>query len=255
MASKWLRVWMNCVKSMNRQESRHMPQITQSFSGFSPESLQFLIDLRSKNSKTWFEENRTRYNNLLLNPFRMLVSGLSPLMLAIDENFETKPAINKTISKIFRDTRFSNDKSLFRSEMWLVFKRPGKEWQDAPGFFFELTPASWRYGMGYYLASRNTMDALRDFINESPEQFLHHIAFFTNQQTFTLEGEKYKRPLPCQHSNEIREWYQRRNFFLVANREISKTLFSAELVTELSEGFQMVGPLYQFLRGLKGENI
>jgi hypothetical protein len=53
-------------------------------------------------------------------------------MLSIDPYFDVHPAINRTISKIYRDTRFSNDKSPFKTTMWITFKRPEKNWKDAP---------------------------------------------------------------------------------------------------------------------------
>ncbi|MCO6560073.1 MAG: DUF2461 family protein, partial [Gilliamella sp.] len=85
------------------------------FTGFSQAGLNFLQDAWIKNSKPWFEEHRAIYDNDLVKPFRLLVEQLTPEMLKIDEWFETRPAIGKTISRIHRDTRFSNDKSLYRS--------------------------------------------------------------------------------------------------------------------------------------------
>ena len=77
------------------------------FTGFSKESLTFLTIVNKKNSKEWFEKNRDNYEKYLLEPFRMLVAELGKDMLKIDPGFEVRPQINKTISKIFRDTRFS----------------------------------------------------------------------------------------------------------------------------------------------------
>lgn len=98
------------------------------------------------------------YDRELLTPFRSLVDALSPAMLMIDPQFETRPAIGKTLSRIHRDTRFSHDKSRYRSRMWLTFKRPSKDWKLAPVYFFELGPDMLRYGLGYYSADKATMD-------------------------------------------------------------------------------------------------
>lgn len=77
------------------------------FTGFDPQGLLFLRDVRQNNSKEWFDENRSIYDNLLVKPFRSLVSELALPMLQIDDQFETRPAIGKTLSRIHRDTRFS----------------------------------------------------------------------------------------------------------------------------------------------------
>ncbi|RMN22168.1 hypothetical protein ALQ63_02046 [Serratia plymuthica] len=135
--------------------------MTDSFTGFSQQGLNFLQQVRLENDKDWFEANRNLYERELLTPFRTLVAELSPAMLAIDPQFETRPAIGKTLSRLHRDTRFSHDKSRYRSRMWLTFKRPSKDWKDAPVYFFELGPDMLRYGLGYYSANKPTMDLFR----------------------------------------------------------------------------------------------
>ncbi len=60
-------------------------------------------------------------------------------------NTKVSPQINRTISRIYRDTRFSKDKSPYKTTMWVTFKRPVKEWQNAPAYFFEITLESYRY--------------------------------------------------------------------------------------------------------------
>lgn len=124
------------------------------FKGFSPEALHFLIDIRTNNSKAWYEEHKPDYRQLLLIPFQNLVSDLSGSMLNIDPQFITTPAVDKTISRIYRDTRFSKDKSLYRDSMWLTFKRPITDWKEVPAYFFEITPQNYRYGMGFYIAPK-----------------------------------------------------------------------------------------------------
>lgn len=222
------------------------------FQGFTPDSLAFLKNVKAKNSKTWFEKNRDLYEKTLLEPFKKLVEDLSPLMLDIDPEFEVRPQINRTISTIYRDTRFSRDKSLFKNTMWLTFKRQSPEWKDAPAYYFEITPTFYRYGMGYYSASRCTMDRFRECLDDDPEAFRRVISFFKRKDNpFELAGEAYKRPLSCGHPPEIRRWYQMKTFFLVRNREIDQKLFSPKLSEDLYAGFKMLGPLYRYLAAIR----
>ncbi|MEI7350704.1 DUF2461 domain-containing protein, partial [Pectobacterium parmentieri] len=163
------------------------------FTGFSQAGLTFLQQVRQNNDKAWFDEHRSIYDEQLVAPFRTLVDELSLTMLQIDDHFETRPAIGKTLSRIHRDTRFSHDKSRYRSHMWLTFKRTRKDWTDAPVYFFEITPDTWRYGLGYYSATRNTMDLFRQTLRGNSPQFLEVASCLGN--AFTLEGDSYKRPL------------------------------------------------------------
>lgn len=117
------------------------------FQGFAQEGLNFLQQVCIENDKAWFDEHRFIYERSLLTPFRALVDDLAPAMLEIDPLLETRPAIGKTLSRIHRDTRFSHDKSLYRSRMWLTFKRSAKNWIDAPAYFLKSAPIP--YAMGW----------------------------------------------------------------------------------------------------------
>ncbi len=217
------------------------------FNGFSKESLTFLTAVNKKNSKDWFEKNRDKYEKQLLEPFRILVAELGGDMQEIDPRLEVRPQINKTISKIFRDTRFSKDKAIFKKAMWLTFKRPSKDWKDAPAYFFELMTDSYRYGLGYYSAPKSTMDILRESINNNPKEFLKAISFYDKQFDIKLIGDKYKRPLESGHSEIIQDWYQRKSFYLVITRKIDGILFSPRLKVDVVECFKTLGPLYKYL--------
>ncbi|MFC1538485.1 DUF2461 domain-containing protein [Candidatus Latescibacterota bacterium] len=218
------------------------------FSGFSQKSLDFLKQVKLKNSKHWFEKHRPEYEKQLVIPFRQLVSDVAPAILTIDPDIEVRPSINKTISRIFRDTRFSSDKSLFRDTMWLVFKRSGKDWTTSiPGFYFEISPQKYRYGMGFYNPAPKVMAAFREKIDESPKAFKKVISFMETDKRYGLEGEIYKRKIPCEYPKNINAWYQMKSFYLANNCKPDKTLFSEALSDELIEGFLLTAPLYRYL--------
>lgn len=216
-----------------------------SFQGFTPAGLSFLRQLVDNNSKEWFESHRGIYNDNLLTPFRALVENLAPAMLKLDDQFETRPAIGKTLSRIYRDTRFSNDKSLFRNRMWLTFKRHTKEWTDAPVYFFELTPTFFQYGLGYYSASKATMDRFRHLMLRRPEEFAKAAA--SCRAPFVLEGESYKRPLKKDQDPALATWYNRKSFAVLAQDTRLESLFSPTLAAELQRAFLQLEPLYRFL--------
>ena len=218
------------------------------FKGFSKESIEFLREVKSRNSREWFQENRYKYEEFLLRPFQNLVSDLSQNMLAIDPLFEVRPQINKTISKIYRDTRFSKDKSIFKNQIWMTFKRPSRDWKDAPSYFFELMTDSYRYGLGYYSASRSTMDMFRLSIGDYRQEFMNAISFLKRNTTFELKGEKYIRPLISDYPDIIQNWYQRKSFYIVSARKIDKLLFSKRLKDRIKSGFNDLALLYHFLR-------
>lgn len=212
------------------------------FVGFTPQALQFLRDLKSNNTKVWFEAHRSDYEQYLLTPLRALTAGLTPLMLTIDQDLIIEP--RRVISRIHRDTRFARDKSPYKSTLWLTFKRPLSEWQDTPAFFFELGADSWRYGMGFYAASKETMDRLRQLIDRKPAEFERMIDFLDDQERFVAEGEQYKRLINPAVPEHLRPWYQRKSVYLVCSRPSDGPLYGRDLLSELISGFSLLEPLY-----------
>ena len=188
----------------------------------------------------------------MLEPLRDLVTDLGDFLLDIDPCFEITPAVNKTISRIYRDTRFSKDKSPFRSTVWITFKNQNKDWTThVCGYFFELSVNSYRYGMGFYNAAPTIMSKFREMIDENPKEFLKTISFYSKQKTFVLEGEKYKRVIDKTKPKKIQDWYQRKNLYLVCNRKIDNTLFSSRLLDDLIYGFGLIAPFYHYLQKIK----
>ncbi len=210
--------------------------------------------------KAWFEEHRSEYDSVLLSPFRGLVAALGVTMLQIDDHFETRPAVGKTLSRIHRDTRFSHDKSRYRDKMWFTFKRTHKDWTDAPVYFFELTPTEWSYGLGYYSASRTTMELFRQTLRDNPQGFLDMAGCLGRE--FALVGESYKRPLVKEQDPALATWYNRKTFAAMTTRHDMDALFSDALISTLGRGFTQLEPLYHYLmkietlkRTAESENI
>lgn len=218
--------------------------MTDRFNGFSPLAPVFFEQLAVNNNKTWFEAHRDEYQELLLDPLKLLISELADTMQALDPALVTLPAVNKTISRIYRDTRFSRNKSPYKTCLWITFKRYSPDWKTAPCFFFEITADSYRYGMGFYSASRQTMDNLRRLIEAQPERFRQTVTWLAQQDAFVLEGDRYKRPLNPALPDDLQTWHCRKNVCLICNREVDGRLFTQDIRDDLATGFRQLQPLY-----------
>jgi uncharacterized protein (TIGR02453 family) len=222
------------------------------FNGFSQKTIDFLITNSQKNSKQWFEEHRREYEQHVLFPFRELSDSVAPTIVQIDSEIEVRS--QRTVSRIYRDTRFSNDKSLYKKALWITFKRPITNWPDFPGFFFELSQESYRFGMGFFAASKDTMDAIRLLIDKKPKLLMTHLADALSLKGFVIEGDEYKKVLNPEIPAEYLSLYQKKNIYFVKNCAIDKVLFSSALATEMSDSFSKLGSLYHFLVDLKQNN-
>lgn len=215
--------------------------------GLSGKSLEFLIELRARNDRDWYYAHKQDYELHVLNPLKAVVTALAPTILKIDPQIETAPAIDKTISRVYRDSRFSADKSLYRDNAWITFCRKAKEMPDVPAFYFEFAPSGYRYGVGFYSASTKTMEEYRSLISRDEDGFIKIVKPIEKSGVFKVEGEKYKRSRYAGAHPEIAAWYDYKSIYLAANRDDVSEIFDFEpLTARLSDGFASLAGIYGF---------
>ncbi len=214
---------------------------------FSKETLDFLIENRLQDSRTWFQEHKTVYRRVVLEPLRELVTALTPVMLEIDGRVICDPQVDKTICRIWRDTRFSKDPSLYRDTMWIIFKRARMHSTAYPGLYVELGPDGFNYGCGFYDASPGYMNHLREKILGSSPAFAAASRAYEEQSVFQLEGDFYRRPRYAGEPAERRNWLERRNIAFIAESRDFPLLYSVGLADKLTADFLLLKPIYDFL--------
>lgn len=214
---------------------------------FSSQTFQFLMENRFHNSREWFLEHKPNYMQYVLEPLQDLVAALSPTMLEIDSSLITEPKVDKTISRIYRDTRFARDKSLFKEHMWITFMRDKKSLHFDPAcFFFEITPDHYHYGCGYYQASSAEMGAIRALVLENHPAFAALWRMLERQDIFVPEGESYKRNRYPEAPAELWPWLNRKNLFFTHRSTDFDLLFSEHLAERVAADFLLLKPAYEF---------
>ena len=208
-----------------------------------PEALDFLVENRMRNDRPWFNEHKLRYKALVEAPLLALSEAVIPTLAEIDPLMVLEP--RRTLSRIWRDTRFAKDKTLFRDVCWLAFKR-GKG-MVAPAFFFELTPAGYRWGCGYYDTPPRVAEQLRAWIVADDIRWLAAHAALTSIPGCTLIGERYKRPKFTDQPEEKLLWLNQRSFVAGCEHLPVEDLFSPGLADELKAGFAALAPIYHFI--------
>ena len=217
------------------------------FTGFTKTTIGFLNNLAVNNNKLWFENNRSTYETHILTPLKHLSTELSTVIFSIDKEIEIAPQVNKTISRIYRDIRFSKDKSPFRTDQWLTFKRPNKRWGNVPEFYFYFTPEEYQYGMGYYSATPENMKCFREHIHQYSHRFKKIIETYENQDCFRLVGENYKKHIPNDLSEKFQPWYQKKNIAVSCTVKIDHGFYSGNLVRVLTGAYKFNEELYLFI--------
>jgi len=172
-------------------------------------------------------------------------------MYSIDSQLNFNP--NKVVSRIYRDIRFSTDKSPYKTNMWMTFQRPVPNWEAFPGFYLDINAGGYQYGMGLYMAKKNIMEEYRAKIEYEPETFRQMTKDLTGKHKFVLGGDEYKRPVNNSLPEYFQPWIQRKSIYLYKDCSIGKELFDEGFAQYLSKEYTLLQPLYDFLVEVCGE--
>ena len=134
------------------------------FEGFPPETFQFLKGIAEHNEKTWFEANRALYQAGFVDAGAAAVAALGPRLREISPAVQFAPKTNGSLSRIYRDVRFSKDKRPYKNHLDLWFWHGEKRSWDCPGFWFSLTAERLYVGGGMYRFNKEELDAYRQSV-------------------------------------------------------------------------------------------
>jgi uncharacterized protein (TIGR02453 family) len=133
--------------------------MTDTFQGFSQATLEFLLELRAHNDKDWFQAHRQVYEESVMEPSRRFVIAMGERLAAISQGLQAVPQVNGSIFRINRDTRFSADKTPYKTNIALFFWEGSGPRMECPGFYMHLEPPTLMLGAGLYMFPKNLLDA------------------------------------------------------------------------------------------------
>jgi len=170
------------------------------------ESIAFLKDLAAHNDKKWFAANKGRYEGDLVEPMRALVRTLTEDLAAVSKEITGDDAKSGgSLTRIFRDTRFSRDKSPYHTHVGAHFwHRKGKK-MELPGFFLRVDAKEVLLGTGMHGPDKGPLERIRKAIDADPKGWERAVRDRTFLRLWKgLEGESLKRvpaPWPADHAH------------------------------------------------------
>lgn len=129
--------------------------------GFTKETFDFLSELEANNTKEWFDENRSRYDEHWVGAAVGFINAIAPMMEGLDPMHKSKAKINGSLRRINRDVRFSKDKSPYNARLHMVFWT-GDHPQRSPALHIVLHPDNVGYGAGEWGMSPERLDTYRN---------------------------------------------------------------------------------------------
>jgi uncharacterized protein (TIGR02453 family) len=112
------------------------------FEGFPRETLRFFEGLRANNTKEWFEAHRKDYEDHVKGPSGAFVIAMGAKLKEISPAIKAIPKVNQSLFRVNRDTRFSADKSPYKTNLGIWFWEGEKNGWSARGFISIWTPES-----------------------------------------------------------------------------------------------------------------
>lgn len=158
---------------------------------FTPETFKFLRELKRDNSREWFTANKGRYEAHVKAPMLRFIGDFEPFLHTVSDYFVADPRpVGGSMFRIFRDTRFSSDKSPYKTHLAAHFRHSATTKDvHAPGFYLHLEPGGSFAGAGVWRPDSPTLERIRNAIVERPREWAT-----TVKKSPPIEGDVLKRP-------------------------------------------------------------
>ncbi|MBN2347123.1 MAG: DUF2461 domain-containing protein [Candidatus Aminicenantes bacterium] len=220
------------------------------FSGFPPQAVAFFRGLAAHNDREWFAAHRAKYEAAVMEPARAFVLAMGERLRRLSPGIQFNPGGNGSIFRIFRDIRFSPDKSPYKTNLGILFWEGKGPRMGCSGYYFHLEPPTLMLGAGLYLFPRPLLERYRRAVAD-PEygaELLAIVGKITARPGFTLGGAHYKR-VPAGYDADPACAGLLRHSGLYAGCEVPlpADLHSPALLDTCWERFEPMEPLHRWL--------
>ncbi len=238
--------------------------VSTAFAGFQPEAVDFLAELSQNNDRAWFQPRQAEYERLLKQPLEALCVALDELFHARGIPLLADPA--RSPFRIYRDVRFSKDKSPYKTAVSASFGWAGDrddagdrdgatgrshaENVHASGGYFHLQPGEIYVGGGIWHPEPSWLRAFRDRIVEDYDSFRRIVeapAFRDAFGTVGDDGESLKRVPPGYPADHSAADLLRKKNVTFGRRLSDAEAMSPDLPAVIAESFAIATPLLRYL--------
>ena len=162
---------------------------------FSKATFGFLDELAANNDRTWFEQNKSRYEALVREPALDFIDDMMPLLSDFAPHFRADARkAGGSLMRVYRDTRFSNDKTPYKTNIGIQFRHELGKDVHAPGFYVHIANEGCFFAVGCWHPEADALWKIRSAIAESPEQWFQSLDGKSFRERWALDGDSLSRP-------------------------------------------------------------
>ena len=213
------------------------------FTGFTPETIDFLWGIRMNNNRDWFQANKKQYVDTLYEPMKALGKDLF-------QPFLDKPGNILKVSRIYRDARLHHPDP-YKESLWICIRQDVEWWAENPCLFFEIRPEGIAYGFSVWRPRVATMDEFRRHITAYPEEFLNLIETTEEAVGMPITADLYKRPKPTEDPRLEPYFAWKGDISCIRSEEANPQIFGPQLEERVADFFGKLTPLYDYFNRFK----
>ena len=218
----------------------------QGFAGFPKQGIAFFRSLARNNNREWFLPRKEIYEHSVKAPMAAMVEALNLSLRAYAPEYVTDPG--KAIYRIYRDVRFSANKTPYKEHIAASFKRRGMEKHASAGYYFSISHKEIEVGGGIYMPTPEALLAIRGHLAENHEEFRRLSAARPVRSLLgEVQGEQLSR-VPkgfcAEHEAADLLKYKQWLLFTVLGPEIAT---GPKLFAEVEKRFRAMAPWIEFL--------
>lgn len=208
------------------------------FTGFSPETIDFLWGIRMNNNRDWFLEHKKQYTDTLYQPMKELGAELF-------QPFLERPGNLLKVSRIYRDARLHHPEP-YKESLWICIRRDVEWWAENPHLFFEIRPEGVSYGFSLWHPRVSAMENFRNRIAARPDEFLELLGAVRQSTGMEVTAACYKRPkeAPIPALQPYFAW--KTDIGCIVHEDVSDAIFGPELAKRAGKFLENLIPLYEY---------
>lgn len=209
----------------------------------------YLEELSQNNNRLWFNDNKDRYVNDVRNRLSQFIVDMSPQLAKISSHIVADPRpMGGSMFRIYRDTRFSKDKTPYKTHAAVHFRHVVKKDVHGPGLYFHIGPEGNSIGGGIWHPPTPVTRDIRLYIDDHQKQWRAITWDATFVELFgEVQGDRLKRvPREFDADHPLGDILRLKDFY--AMKSISrKEVTSARLIEEVTATYEALSPLMAFL--------
>lgn len=224
---------------------------------FTPKVFTFLREVDQNNDRAWWEKNKERYIETIREPAKVFIEDFGSRLQAISDHFMADTRTNGgSLMRPYRDTRFSKDKTPYKTNVGIQFRHERGKDVHAPGFYLHLEPGRCFAGVGMWMPEAKVARVIRERIYEHPDEWrkaTQYKRFASRWNLMSDDDGDYLKRVPKDFDPEFKYADALRlKTFIAVSSLTQKAVTSPDFDVELAERFKAGSDLNRFLCKAQG---